>query len=71
MYYSRSEIFVTKFSSRFFRYINFAAKVLLFFELSKSLGDFFAYFDRFGFDMRSTAGFEEENDVAAAEEETA
>lgn len=36
-----------------------------------NLSDFFAYFDRFGYDMRSAAGFEEENDITAAEEETA
>jgi len=56
--------------SRLFRHIKFATKVLLFFELCKFLGDFFTYFDVLGRNMRSTTGFEEENNIAAAEQET-
>ena len=48
-----------------------AAKVLLFFDICKCLGDFFAYFDRFRCNARGTAGLEEENNIAAAEEEFA
>ena len=49
----------------------FAAKVLFFFDIRKYLSNFFAYFNVFGGDMRGTAGFKEENHVAAAEEEFA
>ena len=59
------------FLKSFLIFRKFAAKVLLFFELCKYLSDFFAYFDAFGSNMRSTAGFEEKDHIAAAEEEFA